>query len=194
MGRPYELKGPSNYPNSHIGVFLGPMDQHEKVYDFMGVKELDESYDYHLRFGVETTEKIIRKYDSIQINTPISFLFSEKIISILQELCPDQIQVFDTVIECKDGIITDYKAVNILNEIDVSDPEKSKYEKYTKDLDPNESIAGYRRGGFVMKEEMLEPIHIGRDKYSHATIIISSTLKEALEKAKVKGCKYGEGD
>jgi hypothetical protein len=193
MGRPYELKGPSNYPNSHIGVFLGPMDQHEKVYDFMGVKELDESYDYHLRFRVETTEKIIRKYDSIQINTPISFLFSEKIISLLQELCPEQIQMFDTVIECKDGVITDYKAVNILNEVDVSDPERSKYKRYTKDLDPEESIYGYEWGGFVMKEELLEPIHICRDKPS-SRIIISSTLKEALEKAKVKGCKYGEGD
>ena len=187
MGRPYELKGPSNYPNSHIGVYLGPLDQHEKVYDFMGVKELDETYDYHLRFRVETTEKIIRKYDSIQINTPISFLFNQKIISILQELCPDQIQVFDTVIECKDGVITDYKAVNILNEVDVSDPEKSKYEYFD-----SGKVRWYNK--CVFKEDCMKGVHICRDAKFHPKIIVSSTLKEELEKAKVKGCKYGEGD
>ncbi len=40
----------------------------------------------------------------------------------------------------------------------------------------------------------MEKIHICRDKSFRPKIIISSTLKEALEKAKVKGCKYGEGD
>ena len=189
MGRPYEWTGISSYPQKMYAVYKGEGPQLNTM-DFMQVKELDLEKDYDLVFVTPSTEKEVRRYDFILTNSCMNILLNEKIISILQEVCPDQIQVFDTVIECKDGVITDYKAVNILNEVDVSDPEKRKFYYLTNGT----SIAGYDNRGFVMKEEMLEPVHIGRDKYSHATIIISSTLKEALEKAKVKGCKYGEGD
>jgi hypothetical protein len=40
----------------------------------------------------------------------------------------------------------------------------------------------------------MEPIHIARDAKFHPSIIISATLKEAFEKAKVKGCDYWAGD
>lgn len=77
----------------------------------------------------------------------------------------------------------------ILNEVDVSDPEKSRYEFF-----PSRRCSGYEYGNFVFKKESIEPTHIGREKYSRPNIFISATLKEAFEKAKIKGCQYWEGD
>ena len=190
MGRPYEWTVADKYPRDSYPIYDDSNDTIDKTLDFMACKLLDPSEEYFLKFKTRAKLENFKKLDIVFTNAFMSILLNKKIISILQEVCPDQIQVFDTVIECKDGVITDYKAVNILNEVDVSDPEKRKFYYLTNGT----SIAGYDNRGFVMKEEMLEPVHIGRDKYSHATIIISSTLKEALEKAKVKGCKYGEGD
>ena len=160
-----------------------------EIYEFMRVKPLDVQHDYNLRFEVLTTMDKIQKYDLVQVNTPQRYLFSPKAMGILNELCPDQIQIFDTVIECKDGQITEYKAINILNEVDVSDPEKSKFQYLRDKL----TVIGYREGKFIFKNHSLEPIHIGRDKYA-SSIIISATLKEAFEKAKIKGCQYWPGD
>jgi hypothetical protein len=182
MGRPYEWTGISSYPQKMYAVYKGEGPQLNTM-DFMQVKELDLEKDYDLVFVTPSTEKEVRRYDFILTNSCMNILLNEKIISLLQELCPEQIQMFDTVIECKDGVITDYKAVNILNEVDVVDLSKSK----------KSSVSGYLKY-CLRADDCMGEIHIGRDKSFKPKIIISSTLKEALEKAKVKGCKYGEGD
>ncbi|QOL19462.1 imm11 family protein [Candidatus Bodocaedibacter vickermanii] len=158
-----------------------------EIYEFMRVKPLDINYDYNLRFEVLTTMGKIRKYDLVQVNTPHNYLFSPKAIEILTALCPEQIQIFDTLIQCKDGNITEYKAVNILNEVDVSDPEKSKYKYFD-----SGRVRGYEK--YVFHDDCMGRNHIARDTKFHAPIIISPTLKEAFEKAKIKGCKYWGGD
>ncbi len=165
-------------------------DPDDRLYDFMQIRPLAIEFDYQLRYEVLTTRKIIENYGVVWINTPVAAIFSPKAMNIIKEICPEQVQVFDTIIECKDGVIDTYKALNILNEVDVSDPEKRGFYYLT----DNKTVAGYERGGFIFKSEPMEPIHIGREKHSHATIIISATLKEAFEKAKIKGCKYWPGD
>lgn len=192
MRKPYQLMGSDRYPNSYIGEYLGDPMQIE-IYDFMKVTPLDTNHDYNLRFEVLTTMDKIRKYDLVQVNTPHRYLFSPKAIEILDKLCPEQIQVFDTMIECKDGSIQEFKAINILNEVDVSDTAKSSYTYFAKKIATGEKISGYKWGGFVIKNKSIEPTYIGREKYSSA-IIISATLKEAFEKAKIKGCQYWAGD
>jgi len=189
VNKPFEWTIQDYYPNKHIGIYMYD-DPEDKIYDFMATRSLDTNYDYHLRFEVETTARIIQKHDTIFNNTPVDMLLSPRITDILLTLCPEQIQVFDAGIECKDGIVDTYKAINILNEVDVSDPEKRRFNY----LSDQKTVVGYERKGFFIKDAPMEPIHIARDKYSHATIIISATLKEALEKAKIKGCRYWAGD
>ena len=186
MNKPFEWTIQDYYPNKHIGIYMYD-DPEDKIYDFMATRSLDTNYDYHLRFEVETTARIIQKHDTIFNNTPVDMLLSPRITDILLTLCPEQIQVFDAGIECKDGIVDTYKAINILNEVDVSDLQLSKFD-YFKDGD----IMGYKK--FVIKDTPMEPIHIARDALFHPSIIISATLKEALEKAKIKGCRYWAGD
>lgn len=189
MSKPFELTIADGYPNAHIGTRLYEDPEHRR-YDFMRVKPLDVTYNYQLDYRVLTTAKIIQKYDIVWVDTPNHILLSPKAIQILNEVCTEQFQVYDAKIECKDGLIDTYKAINILNEVDVSDPEKRKFSYLTDD----KTICGYEWNGFVIKDQPVEPIHIGREKHSHATIIISATLKDAFEKAKVKGCEYWEGD
>lgn len=189
MNQPYKITVIDNYGNSRIPVYKGDRTNSKKIImDFLDVKTLSIKENYYLEYKVDATMKGLKQYD-VLFTTAYLHLFSSKSISILHEVCPDQIQAFDTVIECKDGVVDTYKAINILNAIDVSDPEKSKY-KYFEDGHP----FGYERGGFVIKKEPIEPIHIARDKRSSATILISATLKEAFEKAKIKGCQYWAGD
>ncbi len=183
MGRPYEWTVADKYPSNSYAIYDDSNDTIDKTLDYMVCKQLDLKEDYFLKFKTRAKVENFKKLDIVFTNAFMNILLSEKIISILQELCPDQIQVFDTVIECKDGTITDYKAVNILNEVDVVDLIKSK----------KSSVSGYLKY-YLREDNCMEKIHICRDKGFRPKIIISSTLKEALEKAKVKGCKYGEGD
>ncbi len=186
MSKPFILKGSNRYPNSYIGTYLGdPMQV--KVYDFMNVKPLGSNYDYDLRFEVLTMMDKIQKFDIVQVNTPHNYLFSSKAMKIIQALCPEQVQMFDSAIKCKDGVVNTYKALNILNEVDISDPGKSKYKYFD-----SGRIRGYDK--YVFKDIGMESIHIFRDSRFHAPIIISATLKEAFEKAKIKGCQYWPGD
>lgn len=189
MTKPFELTVSDSYFNAHIGT-CQHNDPEDRLYDFIQVKPLDMSFDYQLNYEVLTSTKIIQRYDVVWINTPVAMLFSPKAMAILNDVCPDQFQTFDAIIHCKDGVVDTYKAINILNEVDVSNPERRKFYYLT----DSKTVCGYERGGFVIKDESIEPIHIGREKYSHATIIISATLKEAFEKAKIKGCKYWPGD
>ena len=106
-------------------------------------------------------------------------------MDVLMQLCPDQIQVFDTVVVCKDGELRDYKALNILNKVDVSDPEKSIYTYF---ITAPDKISGYDK--CVFKENCMGNIHIARDEKFRPEIIISETLKNALQKAKVKGFEF----
>jgi hypothetical protein len=189
MSQPYKLTLIDNYGNSRIPVYKGNIQHSDKLLEvFYAVKPIDSNEVYYLEYRVDAKMRGLKQYD-VLFTTAYLELYSHKAIKIMQEICPDQIQVFDTVIECKDGVVDTYKAINILNAIDVSDPEKSKY-KYFEDGHP----FGYERGGCVIKKEPMEPIHIARDKRSSATILISATLKEAFEKAKIKGCDYWAGD
>ena len=194
MSKPFKLSITDYYPRNAYPIYSGSDEAMDKTIDFMDTKPLDKRQDYDLRFKIKATEEKTKKLDVLFTNAMMSVLLSSKAIKILNELCPEQFQVFDTVIECKDCMIDTYKAINILNEVEVSDSEKSIYERCPRSLDPEESIAGYKWGGFVIKDQPMEPIHIARDAKFHPAIIISATLKEAFEKAKIKGCQYWAGD
>lgn len=187
MSKPYELTIIDNYGNSRIPVYQGDIEASDRILeDFYGVKPLDLKENYHLIYKVTAGIKSLNQYD-VLFTTAYLVLFSPKALSVLNEVCLEQIQVLDTVIHCKDGVVDTYKAINILHAVDVSDPEKSKY-KY---FDEGE-VRGYKR--FILKDQPMEPIHIARDLKFTPKIIISATLKEAFEKAKIKGCQYWAGD
>ena len=187
MSNPFKLEI-NNRPNAHTGGYLASDPMKKKVYEFMRTQKLDLADDYDLRFQVETTLEKMRKYDVIGNNTPIRYLFGPKAMDILMQLCPDQIQVFNTVVKCKDGDLTEYKALNILNAVDVSNPEKSVYDYISETLAPPGTICGYDK--CVFKENCMGDIHIARDAKCKSIIIVSETLKNALEKAKVKGFEF----
>lgn len=179
-----------DYGNKRVPVYKGDRIESKKIlHDFLDTKLLIDKNKYFLVYQVEVTIKSLKQYDILFTSAYLE-LYSPKAISILEKICPEQIQAFDTTIEYKDGNISDYKAINFLNEVDVSDPQLRTF-RYLTD---NKTIAGYDWGGFVIRNQSMEPIHIGREKHSHATIIISATLKEAFEKAKIKGCQYWPGD
>ncbi|CAM4456490.1 MAG: hypothetical protein LEGION0403_FIIPPAGN_02774 [Legionella sp.] len=68
-------------------------------------------------FHLTTTASMIKKkYDCIP-NNSASKLVNQKIIDILMKLAPGDVQFFDAEVHCKDGILTDYKLLNLTNKI-----------------------------------------------------------------------------
>lgn len=189
MNKPFKFSIRDHYPRDCYPIYEGTDDELDKTFDFMRTTYISTEHDYNLRFRIKTSVEKGQKLDVLFTNAMMSVLLSPKVMSILNKICPEQFQTFDTVIACKDGTVDTYKAINILHEIDVSDPEKRQFDY----LSDNKTIIGYKNNKFIIKDQPIEPIHIGRDKYS-SVVIISATLKEAFEKAKVKGCQYWQGD
>lgn len=71
-----------------------------------------------------TTSVIEKKYDCIQ-NNSTSPLINQKIADILFKLAPDDIQLFDAEVHCKDGVLKDYKLLNFTSKIRGIDRENS---------------------------------------------------------------------
>jgi len=187
MTKPFKLSIAEYYPQNAYSIYSGLDDALDKILDFMDMRPLNTQEEYNLKFKIKITVEKARKLDVLFTNAMMSVLLSPKVMGVLQEICPEQFQIFDTVIMCKDGDVTEYKAINILNYYDVSDPDKSVY-RYFDDGD----VRGYDK--FVIKDQPMEPLHVARDKKFPPKIIISATLKEALEKAKIRGCRYWSGD
>jgi hypothetical protein len=72
------------------------------------------------------TSIIQKKYDCIP-NNCASPLVNQKVIDLLYKLEPEDVQFFDAEVRCKDGILTNYKLLNITRTIMGIDHEKSIY-------------------------------------------------------------------
>ncbi|MDP3269972.1 MAG: hypothetical protein Q8M40_13120 [Legionella sp.] len=56
----------------------------------------------------------IRSYDCIP-NNSASPLVNQRIIDLLLEFAPDDVQLIDAEIHCKDGVLTHYKLLNVIS-------------------------------------------------------------------------------
>lgn len=115
MSKPYELTIIDNYGNSRIPVYQVDIQAFNKTLEaFYGVKSLELKENYQLANKVTLGAKSLNQYD-VLFATAYLVLLGSKAIRVLNEVSPEQIQLFDKVIECKDGIVDAYKAINISN-------------------------------------------------------------------------------
>lgn len=104
----------------------------------------------------------------------------------LLKLAPDDVQFFDTEVHCKDGILKNYKLVNITREIKGIDYEKSIY--YERSL-PGGSVMHYFKY-LVYKPGCMGSYKLARDKEYHSHLLATEEIKQAFEKAKIKGMRF----
>ena len=124
-------------------------------------------------------EKISR-YDCIPNNSN-SPLVNQRIVDILMEHAPAEVQFFDAEVHCKDGVLTHYKLLNVTATFVGIDHEQSIYTK----LEGTDVLMEIRK--LVYKTGCMGAHHIARDKECFTNILVSETIKQLFEQEKIRG-------
>ena len=125
-----------NYPDrmyfrSH--GFDGRKNCPKYMFDFMWTNYLTESYP-PLIFAIDAEESELTTYDILYTRDGGAvFLIHQRVVDILLELCPNDVQIFEAMIKNFDPKKPafenhDFYVVNILHTVEALDLEKSKYE------------------------------------------------------------------
>ncbi len=132
-------------------------------------------------FEQKATQAEILKYDCMPNNSG-SPLLNERIVDILLDLAPDEVQLFDTEVRCKDGILTGYKLLNATCTIVGIDHEKS---IYTMMQQAPEAILGFTY--LTYKPGCMGNHKLARDKEYLSNFLVTEGVKKAFEQEKIKG-------
>ncbi|WP_131777829.1 imm11 family protein [Legionella fairfieldensis] len=145
-----------------------------------GVRLANEKVDKKIVFIHEMLQAKISGYDCIPNNSS-SPLVNQKIVDLLLELAPADVQFFDTEVHCKDGILTNYKLLNVTSTIVGIDHEKSIYTKMAQ----ADAIAGFRY--LTYRPGCMGNHKIARDEEYKSHLLVSEEIKQVFEKEKIKG-------
>jgi len=165
-------------PNKHIAAYNEAISTDRFIF-MQGKPVTKEEITKPLIFELKITQAEIMKYDAIPNNSS-SPLVNQKIVNILQELAPEDVQFFDAEIRCKDGDLKDYKLLNIARSIEGIDHEKSIYRR--------DKFAGLIT---IIKyltylPNCMKNYKLGRDKELIGNILVTEEIKQAFENAKIK--------
>lgn len=198
--KPYKLEYDSSTPQSCRAYYDHKIRQTNYIIFMEGIilpgtdegriKFSQDPSTYDLIYDIETDEERVRKYDYLPVYTPAPVI-NTRTLKILQELCPDNFQAFPAIIESSEKakrsfkIENEYWVINITKLIDTIDMEKSKLK-----LDEGGEIEDIRY--LVFKEGVMQEgsILLARERLYRPHIMVSSILKEAFEKHKIKGCEF----
>ncbi len=134
-------------------------------------------------FDMKITMQDALKFDQI-INNSSCLLVNQKVFDILMKLIPEEVQFFDTEIRCKDGIITNYKLVNITEKVTGIDRNNSIVETI---LD-TDAVGGFKR--LVLKKNCLGALKLARLQEFSPHILAAEEIKQAFEAARVTGLRF----
>ena len=148
--------------------------------------ELKNIKDKKFIFTVKNPIEKILKWDFLP-NTTCAPLINKKGLDFINELCPNEFEYFDTIIEAPDGIINDYKIINILISVKIADEEKTKYNTFS-DGKP----FSYEK--LVAKDNPLEGHNMVRDESMHTAVYVSPYFKSEFHKRKLKGAFFDDAE
>ena len=183
----FDLYDAENVPNKSFAVYnedrTGIID-----YKIKYIRKSDFSEYPIFYFTVENPIEKILKWDFLPNNSR-SPLVNKKGLDFISELCPNEFEYYDTIIEATDGIITDYKLINILVSVRIADKEKTIYQ------DLSGFICGYRK--LVAKDNPLEGHNMVRDILNEnpsSGIYVSPYFKSEYKKRKLKGASFDDAE
>lgn len=128
-------------------------------------------------------EKIQKLFDCIPNNSAAP-LVNQRIIDLLLQLAPDDVQFFDAEIRCVDGVIRDYKLLNFTHKIIGIDHENSIYTK----IYQSKAILGFQY--LTYKPSCMGKHKLARDSEYLGNCLVTEEIKNAFEVAKIKGIRF----
>jgi len=168
-------------PQKYIAVYNW-RERKTNRFDFMDCKELPENEEYDLIMDVRGPMRLARRFGYLG-TTFSSPLINEKALKVLQELCPNDFQVFPAKVQAIDGVMTEYSILNLLYEIDHVNYDLSEA-RYFEDG----AIQWFEH--LVMHPGALKGHHIGRLKDVETSILVSEEFVKAFEKSHIKGARF----
>lgn len=128
--------GPYNKHNLRYNKFENPKEH--QLIEFAMTKKVEIKNE--LVFGIEASPEDFTKYDFLNCWDGPGIIVHKRILKFLQEFCSEDFQVISMVIknydsEDKPFENRDYMLLNIVNELDVLDEEKSEYSVVNKFLE-----------------------------------------------------------
>ncbi len=117
-------------------------------------------------------------------NSGSLLVVSRKVLDILKCFCPEDFQVFEANVYAKDKKITGYYLLNLLVSLNVVDKENSAF----KTMKNSNAILKFDKIVYNVENILDFDIIRNSDYLSH--VLVSTRLKEAFEKEKIKGVEF----
>ncbi|MDP3269971.1 MAG: hypothetical protein Q8M40_13115 [Legionella sp.] len=175
----YFWEKPKNCTNNLIAVYRRDISPDRFLF-LDGITVEKEKIDQKAIFKHSMSKDKIISYDCIPNNSE-SPLVNQRIVELLLEHAPDDVQFIDAEVHCKDGVLTNYKLLNVTSTFTGIDHEKSIYTKF-QDTD---HILRFRR--LVYKPGCMGIHMLARDNEYKVHLLIAEEIKQLFEKEKFKG-------
>ena len=133
-----------------------------------------------LIFNVEVSREQIQQYDCIPDNIG-SPLVNEKIINILLATAPSDVQFIDVEVRCKDGVLSNYKMLNVTSLIKGIDHDRSIYTK----MKNADAILRFKY--LTYKSGCMGSHKLARDEEYEPNLLATEEIKAAFEKENITG-------
>jgi len=168
-----------NSQNKYIAIYDGEKSPDRYLFN-CGKEVALESLNSNIIFQHKLTKRQVIQFDNIPNNSD-SPLVNQKIVNALLELSPTDVQFFDAEIRCKDGVLTNYKLLNVISTIMGLDHEKSIYNK----VHGTEAILGFEYCAY--KPNCMGGHQIARNREYQSHLLVTQKIKHAFEKEKFTG-------
>jgi len=173
----YLWKLGGNYPEKLLGLY-----DHKQSPDrfllYKGQVLSPPEFDRPGIFRFNVSKGLLSCYDNL-INTTRVPLVNERLRRILDELAPGDLQYLDTKIICSDGVLINYKLVNVTRTIVGIDKERSIYSLYEN--------GDFKRFQYIKyKSGCMGPYNIARDEEKKLNLLVSGKLVSIFKKEKIR--------
>lgn len=168
---------PDDYPEKLIGFY--DINRSPDRFLFRKGCFINEKLD-KIFVTVGANKAAVRKYNDFQNSSGLP-LVDSKVRVLLDEIAEFEVQYFDAVIECKDGVIEDYKIVNVTHAVPAIDHNSSQYDL----IEGSDAVLGFKH--LVLKPNCLGTHAIARNQEYQPHILLSQQLFDAFKKHKITG-------
>lgn len=170
---------PENFPNKRIGEYVKGCGTDRFIF----------------REGRKLTEQIVspkivfecseEHLNDVLPNSGLLLIVSKKIVDILEQICPHDIQVFEANVYIGEKKIPNFYLLNIVNAVEILDKGKSEYTT----IKGTDAILNFKK--IVYKFDGLPNNHyIVRNLDYKSHVIVSDVLKEVFERNNIKGVQF----
>lgn len=175
----YLWKIPYDYPEKLIGRY--ERERSPDSFHFVQGTRLRQNQIFKhpiLKFNVN--KKQLEKYDCLINNTAIP-LVNARLTNLLKKLADDDVQLFETIVECTDGELTGYKILNVTHTVKGIDHKRSDYAK----MKQADAILRFKK--LVYKPHCMMKHQLARDEEYKPHLLASQGIYDAFKRENITG-------